>query len=81
MALDMDRDLRTNRRIDELKDWVDQRFDKIEERRRSAQLRMVGVLTFAVYMVLFYILWRTSEVSHPGVACESAHPTTDASHP
>jgi len=81
MALDMNADDRTNRRIDELKDWVDKRFDRIEDRRRSAQLRMVGVLTVAIYMVLFYMLGRTSEVNHPGVACESEHPTTGASHP
>jgi hypothetical protein len=72
---------RIDMRIDELKDWVAKRFESIEERQRSAQLRAAGALVIAIYMVLFYALARVSEVSHPDVACESEHPTTGASHP
>jgi len=81
MALDMNADHRTDRRIDEIRDWVKKRFDEIKDRRRSAQRRTVGVLTAAIYMVLFYMLGRMPEVSHPGAACESEHPTTNASRP
>ena len=81
MAIDMNDDYRTNRRIDELKDWVDQRFKNIEDRRSSTQTRIVLVLTIALYMSLAYAAGRVSAVNDRGAACESEHPTTGASPP
>ena len=81
MALDMHDVHRINMRIDDIKDWVEKRFGEIEDRRRSAQLRTVAALTVAIYVMLFYMLGRMSEVNRPGVACEPAHPTTGASPP
>jgi hypothetical protein len=81
MAIDMNEVHRTNRRIDELKDWVNKQFEKNEDRRRSVQTRIAMVLTIALYMALSYALGRVSAVSDPGAACESEHPTTIASPP
>jgi hypothetical protein len=82
MAIDMDDIHRINVRIDDIKNWVNRRFEETEERRKSAQLRMVAAaLTVAIWMMVFYMLGRASGVSHPGVACESEHPTTGASPP
>jgi hypothetical protein len=81
MAIDMNDYHRTNMRIDELEDRVDERFREIEDRRRSVQFRIAGVLTIALYMALSFALGRAFAVNDPGAACESKHPTTDASRP
>ena len=81
MAIDMNDDYRTNRRIDELKDWVNKRFETIEDRRSSTLTRIVLVLSVALYMALSYAAGRVSAVNDRAAACESEHPTTGASPP
>jgi hypothetical protein len=80
MATDTN-DYRTNKRIDELKDWVDERFKKDEDHRRSVQMRIAAVVIIVLHTALSFALGRASAVSDPGAACESEHPTTSASHP
>lgn len=62
MALDMNAELRaTSKRIDELRDLVDERFNKIEDRRRSEQHRALALLAIAMTLVLIYALARGFE--------------------
>jgi hypothetical protein len=59
MALDLSAELRaTNKKIDELRSFVDERFAKIEERRRSEQDRLLVLLAIAMPLVLIYALAR-----------------------
>jgi hypothetical protein len=54
----MNDDARTNRRIDELRDLMDERFNKIEDRRRKELDRTLVLLHIAMNLVLIYALAR-----------------------
>jgi hypothetical protein len=59
MAVDINAELRaTNKRIDELRELMDERFEKIENRRRSEQDRAFVLLVIAMTLVLIYALAR-----------------------
>jgi hypothetical protein len=59
MAVDINAELHaTNKRIDELRELMDERFEKIENRRRSEQDRAFVLLVIAMTLVLIYALAR-----------------------